>query len=306
MTGVRTRYDVAPAALKQWAEDLLGAHVAEVQPRSGGMSPAIAVSLTGANGATAFVKAVSSDINPDTPTHFRHEIAVLSALPPAPYRAGLLSTYDDGHWVAIALEDIDGRHPDWTSKVDRERVYDAVMEQSRELTPIPPGLPGVSNRGGIVTYLETLHEPTDAELAGLPGWAAADLPHLVDLVELSLDHHRDEAFCHWDIRYDNILIRESDNQPILLDWGMARRGQRWGDAMVYGLEWVDSPDFDAIMARLALSPQEELDVTGFLAGIGGYLTMASTHAAPPSLPNLPAFRRQLGLACLQGVRRRTR
>ena len=31
-----------------------------------------------ADGRRAFVKAVSADINPDTPTHFRHEIAVLS------------------------------------------------------------------------------------------------------------------------------------------------------------------------------------------------------------------------------------
>ena len=95
LEGVRVSYDEAPDRVKAWAEQTLGAEVVGVRHRVGGMSPAIAASLRGANGRTMFVKAVSSEINPDTPTHFRHEIEVLTALPAAPYRARLLSTYDD-------------------------------------------------------------------------------------------------------------------------------------------------------------------------------------------------------------------
>jgi hypothetical protein len=307
LVGVRTPYDVMPPAVRAWVEDTLGAPVTDVRPRVGGMSPAVAASLRAADGSTAFVKAVNPDIHPDTPSHFRHEIAVLSALsdlPPAPYRAALLSTYDDGDWVAIALEDVDGRHPDWSSARDRESVYEAVRQQSHELTPVPPGMPADSNYGGIVKYLQAMATATPEEVAALPDWAADELPRLLELGDKFLDHHRDESFCHWDIRHDNILVRHRDGQPVLLDWGMSRRGQRWGDTMVFALEWVDSPEFDQIMARVGLTAVEEADVTGFLAAIGCYSLMVAVHPPPPSLPNLPAFRRQVGSACLQGVRRR--
>ena len=83
LVGVRLSYDAAPAPVRAWAEDLLGAKLVGVQPRVGGMSPAVAATLRAANGATAFVKAVGRSVKPDTPDHFRHEIEVLTALPPA-------------------------------------------------------------------------------------------------------------------------------------------------------------------------------------------------------------------------------
>jgi serine/threonine protein kinase len=304
LVGVRTDYASAPFQVRAWVEETLGAPVVTIQPRTGGMSPAVAVSLRAANGRRAFVKAVGGEINPDTPGHFRHEVAVLKALPPAPYRAGTLATYDDGDWVAIALEDINGSHPDWGSRLDRDAVFEAVRHQTDELTPIPAGLPGDSSRRGIAKYLETMRAAAPAELAGLPRWAVTELPSLVDLCRRCLDHQHDETFCHWDIRHDNILIRHRDGQPVLLDWGRSRRGPRWGDAVVFALEWVESSEFDEIVATIGLSPEEETDVTGFIAGIGCHLLMTAVHPAPPALPNLRVFGRQLGSACLQGVRRR--
>jgi serine/threonine protein kinase len=304
LVGVRIPYAAVPDAVKAWAAETLGGPVVDIRPRVGGMSPAMAASLRAGNGRTVFVKAVGTAVNPDTPTHFRHEIEVLTALPPAPYRAALLSTYDDGDWVGLALEDVDGRHPDWTSGRDRAAVYEAVRLQNEELTPVPQGLPPASNRVGISKYRDQMANASGAELAGLPAWAARRLPDLVDLVEACLDHHRDESFCHWDLRPDNILLRRHDGQPVLLDWGMSRRSQRWGDVLVFALEWVDRPEFDEIVSRMSLSAEEEADITGFLAGIGCFLLMSGTHPAPPGLPTMPEFRRRVGTACLLGVRRR--
>lgn len=304
LTGVRTDLAAAPAEIHTWIEQTLGAPVVEVRPRIGGLSPAVAVSLRAANGARAFVKAVGAHINPDTPTHFRHEVSVLSALPPAPYRASLLSTYDDGHWVAIAMEDVDGRHPDWRSTEDRSAVLAAVQTQARELTPAPAGLPPQTTRAAIEKYVATMQAPAAAELAALPEWTRQQLPRLTQLAERCLDHQRAESFCHWDLRYDNLLVRHDDGQPVLLDWGMSRRGPHWGDTVVFALEWVDTPLFDEIVATAGLSAEETDDVTGFIGGLGCYLTMTSALPAPPGLPTMPAFRRQLGLTCLDGVRRR--
>lgn len=304
LVGIQTDFATVPPSIHHWAEETLGAPVVDIQPRFGGMSPAAAVSLRAANGARAFVKAVSADINPDTPKHFRHEMAVLAALPPAPYRAGLLSTYDDGHWVALALEDVDGRHPDWSSADDRAMVLAEVQAQASELTPIPNRLPAQSARTPIAKHVTTMQAAEPGELDGLPAWAVDELPRLLELAEQCLDHHRDETFCHFDLRHDNILIRHRDGQPVLLDWGMSRRGQRWGDTAVFALEWVDSTRFDDIVATADLSAQDDIDITGFLAGIGCFMCMVSTRPALPGLPHLPAFRRQLGMACLAGVRRR--
>ena len=183
-------------------------------------------------------------------------------------------------------------------------MLEAVQRQTAELTPVPAGLPLDSNRVAIAKYLETMADPTADELAGLPRWAVDELPALLALGRGCLDDQRDESFCHWDLRHDNILIRHRDHQPLLLDWGMSRRGQRWGDTVVLALEWVDSPAFDDMVGTVGPTPQEAAAITGFIAAAGCFLLMAATRPPPPALPNLPAFRRQVGTACLRGVRRR--
>lgn len=192
LAGVRTPYAEMPDSLRGWVETELGAPVVEVKPRTGGMSPAVAASVRAANGRTAFVKAVGTDIHPDTPTHVRHEREILRALPPAPYRAGLQAAYDDGDWVALLLDDVDGRHPDWNDPADRVAVLEAVRRQTRELTPPFAALPEVSSREAMRKHLDKASTATETELAALPDWARADLTHLVALVARSVDHQQDD------------------------------------------------------------------------------------------------------------------
>ncbi|MGH3470938.1 MAG: phosphotransferase family protein [Nocardioidaceae bacterium] len=305
LIGTRVPYGRLPAEVRRWVTAQLGAPVVSAQQRVGGMSPAVAVSLRAANGATAFVKAVAPRINPDTPSMFRHEAAVLQRLPSVPYRARLIACYDDEQWVAIMLEDIAGRHPDWSSTSERDAVLAAVQAQTAELTP-NPGLP--SNLGtatdGLAKHAAILEDPSSTELAVLPGWTRAELPALTSLVLDTTEAMSTGTFCHWDIRHDNILVRDSDQQPVLLDWGMSRAGPAWGDTAVYALEWVEEPYFDDVVATLHLDRDEQTAVTGLIAGLGLYCLMMSTHPHPPSLPNLPAFRGELGRRCLIGVRRR--
>ncbi len=304
LVGVRTSYGDMPQPVRDFAEDHLGSPVVEVVARVGGMSPAVAASVRAANGRAAFIKAVGPEIHPDTPTHFRHEIDVLRVLSPAPYRVGLLAAYDDGAWVALLLDDVDGRHPDWGDPSERAAVLDVVKQQSQELTPPLPGLPTVSVREAMEKHLGHARTADSVELAALPGWARTDLGALLELTARTVEHHRDDSFCHWDIRHDNILIRHRDHQPVLLDWGMSRRGQRWGDIVCFGLEWVESADFDTIVETLDLSAAEQADITGFLVGFGVWALMMSTVPVHPSLPHMSDFRRDVGTRCLTGVRRR--
>ncbi|HEY7045436.1 MAG TPA: aminoglycoside phosphotransferase family protein [Nocardioidaceae bacterium] len=304
LTGVRTAYDDIPGPLHSWIEDQLGGQVSTTIPRTGGMSPAVAATVVVADGGRAFVKAVSSDINPDTPTHFRHEIDVLSRIGPAPYRADLLGTYDDGHWVAMLLEDIDGDHPDWDDESQIEAVFTAVRQQADELTPMPDGLDTVSVAEILEKHQRMLLADPPAQLfARLPAWARQDYADLTAMVRDGRPVHGD-TLCHWDVRHDNLLVRRTDHQVVLLDWGMARQGPWWGDVLVLGLEWADTGRFDDLLDRAGLDESEQHDATRVLASVGMFLTMSSGLPPPPGLPHLPTFRADLGNRCLAGVRRR--
>ena len=302
--GVRTAYDAMPHRILAWVEHRLGSPVAQVLPRTGGMSPAVAATVIGADGARVFVKAVSADINPDTPTHFRHELTVLSAIGPAPYRSQLLDSFDDGHWVALLLEDVDGQHPDWDDPAQVDAVFDAVTAQTRELTPLPAGLE-IDTVGHVLERHQTLllAEPPSELVARLPRWAQDGYDDVMAMVRDAPPVDGD-TLCHWDVRHDNLLIRRADGQVVTVDWGMSRRGPWWGDVFVMALEWAESELFDDLLARAGLDDHEQHDATRVLASVGCYLVMSSGLPAPPGLPHLPEFRAELGGRCLAGVRRR--
>ena len=138
--GLRQPYAETPPRVRTWVEQQLGSPVAVAVTQPGGMSPGCAARLRTVDDRTAFVKAVGTTVNPRTPELFRHEIDVLSTLPPGRYRPRYLGSDDDGDWVALLLEDVDGRHPDLEDRAQAEAVWSTVATQSRELTPPPAGL----------------------------------------------------------------------------------------------------------------------------------------------------------------------
>ena len=124
--GVRLPYDAVPAAVRTWVEDRLGSPVVGTAEQVGGMSPGCATRLTCADGTRAFVKAVGAELNPDTPGLFRREIGVLAHIGAHELWARLLASYDDGAWVALLIEDVEGRHPDFADPAELEAVLTGV------------------------------------------------------------------------------------------------------------------------------------------------------------------------------------
>jgi hypothetical protein len=269
------------------------------------MSPAAAATVRTADGERAFVKAVGPDINPDTASHFRHECRVLTAFASVPYRADLIGVYDDGEWVAIMLEDIDGGHPDLDDPADHARVLAAVQEQTRELlgTPDPSRQPTISELASS-HWLSALDNPSQEDLASLPCWYRDRREELRAFTAEGVALFVEDTFCNFDVRYDNLLVRAASRQPVIVDWGQSRIGPRWIDTLVFGLDWADQPVFDEVVATLDLDDDEERAITAFLTGFGGRLAMMATQPAPPGLPRLPEFRRDVAARCLAGARRR--
>ncbi|MFE6649661.1 hypothetical protein ACFVJS_24055 [Nocardioides sp. NPDC057772] len=110
--GRRISFSDVPPHVTGWIESTLDSRVISYADQVGGMSPGCAARLVCADGRRAFVKAVGLDLNPHTPTLFRREITVLELIGEHPLWARLEASYDDGDWVALILEDVEGSHPD--------------------------------------------------------------------------------------------------------------------------------------------------------------------------------------------------
>ncbi|CUR61650.1 putative Aminoglycoside phosphotransferase [metagenome] len=305
--GVRLTYAAVPTSVRAWVEDALGSPVVATAEQVGGMSPGCATRVTCADGTRAFVKAVGAELNPDTPGLFRREIGVLTHLGEHELWARLLAPYDDGAWVALLIEDVDGRHPDLShpdelaavlagtdrlSAVLRERdVPDTVdlMDVAHVLRKWADCLDGLAGAPAGTPVPDWLRSDPDGWAAVLRDHAARPMPHVA----------------HWDIRIDN-LLRRPDGRIVFVDWGMTARGPAWTDALLARLERVDEAWFDDSLASSpALRDVGDDAVTAFLAGFSAHLAVRSVVAVDVNLPTLNDFRRRESRRMLEAVARRT-
>lgn len=304
LTGIRTPYAAAPAGLHSWVSSLVGSTVVEVVPRVGGQSPAVAATLVLADWRRVFVKAVWPEVNPVTPSHFRLEMRAYAAMGPVPWRAAVLGVRDGEDWVAILLEDIDGGHPDLADPIVAQRVLSSVLAQTAELSPVPEGAPPDSLCHSLIGIEHQLDAVGADRVALLPAWARGELPVIRERVAALRSGCREEAFANFDVRWDNLLLRPEDGQPVFVDWGQARRGPRWCDVALYGLHWAREPAYETLLAAAGLTDRDNEEVTAFLGGFGAFFALADRDPAPQGLPNLPAFRRDTADRCLAAYARR--
>jgi hypothetical protein len=95
-TNQRLEWIALPASVRRQIEDRLGSPVVETLTQRGGFSPGVAARLRLRDGRRAFVKAVSSSPNPDSPTLHRQEARVAAALPASAPSPRFLFIHDDG------------------------------------------------------------------------------------------------------------------------------------------------------------------------------------------------------------------
>ena len=304
--GVRLAYDAVPATVRSWVDEELGSPVVATAEQVGGMSPGCATRVRCADGTRAFVKAVGAALNPDTPGLFRREVAVLAHLGAHELWATLRASYDDGDWVALLIEDVEGRHPDFTRPVELEAVLAGVDRLAAVLRErdVPASVDLVDVAGVFHKWADSLATLADAPAATpVPGWLRSDPYAWADLLRERAERPMPYV-AHWDIRVDNLLRRE-DGRIVFVDWGMAARGPDWVDPLLARLERVDEPWFDAsLTSSPALVEAGDDVVTAFLAGFGAHLAVRSVVAADVNLPTLNDFRISESRRILEGVARR--
>jgi aminoglycoside phosphotransferase (APT) family kinase protein len=290
--------------VKRAVEDTLGASVVRAETQPGGFSPGVASRLTTVDGRRAFVKAISSDPNPDSPAFHRREARIAAQLPASAPVPRLLWSYDDGEWVVLLFEDIAGSHPTVPWRDDElTRVLAALHDLGLVLTPSPIDAPSID--AALKPLLVGWR--SFASAGAVPdGWAGRHLDDLAALEATWADGASGTTLLHTDLRADNMLL--TDERVVFIDWPWAAVGAAWIDLanMLPSVAMQGGPEpwtvFDAHPVSRGADPDA---VTAYVAGLAGFFVWGGSQPPPPGLPTLREFQRAQGEPTLRWLRQRT-
>ncbi len=305
--GVHLPWARVPDSVQAWAAVVGGGGPHSVRDLPGGFSPGATTRLDFPARAV-FIKAVGADLNPDSPNFHRREAAVSAALPRAPEFPRLLDVYDDGVWVALAFEAVEGRppvHPWEPGELDLAvRALEALHER---LTPNPaPEAPSAARRldplfGGWAELAAMARPP-----AGLDPWARRNLPRLAELESAWPMACAGPTLLHCDVRSDNLLV--TSEGVVFVDWPHACVGAPVLDVVAWApsVALEGGPPPEELLARHAPSRAADPEVVATLvAAFSGFLVSHALQPPPPGLPTLRPFQAAQGQVALAWLRRRT-
>ncbi len=302
---MRLHWEDLPAEVRRVLEDRLGARVAESATQPQGFSPGLASRLLLADGRRVFLKAVHESANPDTPGIHRREARILSALPASVPAPRLLWTYDEEGWVALCLEDVDGRHPrePWTEE-DLDLVVATYTRMAADLTPSPIEVDGTAAEGfagEINGWQLALRRGEDR----LDEWCTRNLARLAELESRAPGAAMGDTLLHFDARADNLLIAGA--RLYVLDWPWARTGAWWIDlvAMAPSVAMQGGPSPADFLGRLDLSGVADDDVDAVVCTLAGYFAVHALEPPPPGIPTVRAFQAAQGRVAIDWLRNRT-
>lgn len=303
--GVRIAWADLPGSVRAGVERVLGSPVVEAVTQPGGFSPGSADRVVTADRRRAFVKAVSAESNPVTPGMHRSEAAVLAALPADARVPRLLGVHDDGTWVALVVEDVEGRHPRLPWRPDElEATRTAYARLASR--PVPPALAALPTTADVFgPDLAGWERVLAGPVPDLEPWAAAHLDRLASSAARGVALLEGDRLVHGDARADNLLVR-ADGTVAVVDWPWASRGPGWFDpvCLLVNVALNDpAADVDGLVRRW-LPDVPDAHVDAVLAGLAGYFVDVARRPDPPGLPTVRAFQRAQGVVVLGWLRRR--
>ncbi|MGN6445296.1 phosphotransferase [Amnibacterium sp.] len=289
-----------PADLHGAVEALLGARVVAASSRPGGWSPGTADVLLLDDGRRAFVKTASAAVNATTVDMHRREAAVLAALDASGVAPRLLGAVERDGWIAVAVEHVEGRHPDPRSEEDTAAVLDAVAALP---DPVPAAVPpaAADARGELEAAARGWSAVAESGAEQVPGGlrTAQRLRELAAGAGAAVDG---EGLVHLDLRPDNILVLP-DGRARIVDWPNAVRGAAWLDALTYLLD-VRRVGGDVHLRHAVLVDVPPASIDAVLAALAGYFFSAALRPEPPTMAGIRAFQRVEGEAAVDWLRAR--
>ena len=297
--GVRIGWADLPARIREQVEAAVGGAVVRAVSQNGGFSPGTADRVVTANGRRAFVKAVSTGINTRSVELARAEAHVTARMPAGAPVPRLLRHLDDGEWVVLVHEDVEGRHPrtPWV-RAEIDATVRALRQLARAVTPAPlTDLPRAADQlaphfGG---WARLAADPP----ADLDPWAATHLGELRAAADRGLAAvTTGDTLVHCDLRADNLLVRP-DGSVVVVDWPYGCTGPAWLDTLLLAMDvLVHGGPTDRLLSGI------DPDVaTGLIAGFTGDFLDRSRHPSP-GIPHVRAFQRAQADAVLPWLRAR--
>ena len=221
----------------------------------------------------------------------------MSALPAELPVPRLIGAHDDGHWVALVLEHIDGRMP--TAPLTEDDIA-AILRAVEQLVEL-----GTPARHSVIAPVGT-HETASGrpfrwrlvatELANhglaLDDWSRRNLDALIELEAPWIDAASGNSLQHGDLRADNVLITR--DTTYVVDWPSAAVGAPWLDlvGLLPALHLDGAPPPAELFDRHPVGRRADPDaVNAYLAALLGYFTHESLRPPPPGLPTLRSFQR---------------
>jgi hypothetical protein len=302
--GVRFPYDDLPGHIRAWVDEALGSRVVSAVTQVGGFSPGVAARLVCADGTRAFVKAVSSEVNPVSPGMHRREARITAALPVAAPAPRLLASYDDGTWVGLLLEDIDGRHPHlpWQDE-ELRRVVAAIDELFDDLTPCPLTDAPAVDADWRDEFSGWRDAAADGAPTGLDEWCVRHLEPLAELESRWVDAADGDTLLHLDLRADNMLV--SADRVWLVDWPWAARGAPIFDLAAFApsVAMQGGPEPADLLAMSRYGRAADPEALRVLAAtVTGYFLTRALRPPDPGLPTVRAFQAAQGAVALRWLR----
>lgn len=293
--GVHLAWAEVPARVQAWASGLREGGITGVVDLQGGFSPGATSRLTFASG-DLFVKAVGLDLNADSPTLHRREIAISAALPEGPMFPHLIDAYDDGDWVALAFEAVDGRMPSqpWQPE-DLSLAIAAVVGMHHALTPppLPAMVPAEERFAPLFGGWAGLASGPIPD--GLDQWSQRHLDRLADLESGWPPACAGGTLVHGDLRSDNMLLAE--HGAVIVDWPHAAVGSPMLDVVCWApsVALEGGPLPEALFERHATWAAVDQDaLAALVAAVAGFFISHSLKDPPPGLPTLRAFQAAQG------------
>ena len=292
--GARLHWDELPDVVRAAIRASLGADVVAADTQAHGFSPGVAARLRLADGSRAFVKAVSASTNAEAPEMHRAEARLAQAFTAAVPAPHLLDVYDDGEWVALTYEDVEGLHPSMPWRMDElEHVVDSLGRLHESLTPCPladlsRAVDDEDNIAEFASWAALRQNPPDA---GLDEWTRAHLDELAGLEAGWRDAADGDTLLHLDLRADNMLIRPSGD-VVFVDWPWGSRGAPILDVVGFApsVAMQGGPDIDWLLARHPMTRAAAPEAANaLLAAVAGMFTFRALQPPPPGLPTLRAF-----------------
>ncbi|UKD50934.1 phosphotransferase (plasmid) [Amycolatopsis sp. FU40] len=303
----RLRWADLPEQVRAAAESALGARVSSDVRQAGGFSPGLASRLVLEDGRRVFAKAINPDRNPRSPGLYRREIEVMASLPTGVPAPRLQWSYDDGDWVMLVEDDIDGAMPalPWEPG-EFARVLAALEQLADTLTPAP--VTAMSIVDDLAENFRSWQKiAVDTDLTNrVDAWARTNLPRLVELESGWAAAAAGDTLCHADLRADNVLLT-ADDRVFIVDWPYAVTGAPWIDALLFLPSVAATSGIDPEAAWTGFGPARRAEpdaVNAVLAAVAGDFLYQSLLPAPANLPTLRAHQNAKGSAALTWLRSR--